>query len=212
MMEDAGQLPTWAPRVSQSLIRRLYELDAQGIYDGDLLDEVGWALRARCQSFVSAVEAVRGSAPCPVCGEIVRHHAEPDETLHCSACGWQLPWRDYFATIQHKQLSGAEPVLELFREFIAAFPLATTSQQKMLQIDRLVHGFHYYLAFGPTRAVAVNLIEGRLHEVIDFLDSLSYGDASTPGLRESREEWRQTIDIDATARVLRDERLRRKQE
>src|SRR5512144_2484312 len=93
------QLPTWAPRVPQARIRRLYELDARGIYDAELLDEVGWALRSRCQSFIAAVEAVRGRAVCPACGQIVRHGARPDEVLHC-ACGWECTWRSYFATIQ----------------------------------------------------------------------------------------------------------------
>ena len=60
----------------------------------------------------------------------------------------------------------------------------------MLLIDRLIHGFHYHQRFGPTRAVAVTLIEGRL--------------------REARQEWRTTID--AAAETWRDERLRRKVE
>ncbi len=203
-------LPAWAPRVPQARIRRLYVLDAQGIYDDELLDEVGWTLRARCQSFIAAVEAVRGRVTCPSCGTIVRHRATPDEVLRCPTCQWEVPWPVYFKTIQHHQLSGADPVLAQFRDFVDRFPSAELPREKMLLIDRLIHGFHYYVAFGPTRAVAVNLIEGRLHEVVDFLDSISYGDQSTPGLRESRQEWRQTID--ATARAWRDERLRRKPE
>jgi len=34
----------WAPRVNPSTIRRLYEIDARGIADEDLIDEVGYAL------------------------------------------------------------------------------------------------------------------------------------------------------------------------
>jgi hypothetical protein len=34
-------LPTWALRVKPYLIRRLYESDAQGMLDSDLLEEVG---------------------------------------------------------------------------------------------------------------------------------------------------------------------------
>jgi hypothetical protein len=37
--------------------------------------------------------------------------------------------------------------------------------------------------------VAVNLIEGRLAEVIAFLDGLSYGEESTPGVKEKQDEW-----------------------
>ena len=202
-----NKLPEWAPRVKQSLIRRLNETDARGIYDDELLDEVGWRLRARCESFIEAVDAARGRVHCPVCGEIVRHHAGVDEVLHCSGCGWEMAWRTYFRTFQHKQLSGAEPVLALFAEFVAQFPQARTPQKKMLHIDRLIHGFHYHLQFGPTRAVGVNLIEGNYHAVVDFLSRLTYGEGSTQGTLQARTEWRTTIS--QAAELWKDERLRR---
>jgi ribosomal protein L37AE/L43A len=200
-------LPEWAPRVRQSLIRRLYETDALGIYDNELLDEVGWGLAARCDSFITAVEAARGRVKCPACGQTVMHHAGKDEVLHCAACGWEMPWQVYFKTFQHKQLSGAEAVLALFQEFVTQFPVASESRQKMLLIDRLIHGFHYYMEFGPTRAVGVNLIGGNYHEVVDFLDRLTYGEGSTPGTRQARLEWRETIN--QAAEMWKDERLRR---
>jgi ribosomal protein L37AE/L43A len=184
---------SWAPRVPQAMIRRLYETDSQGIYDEELLAEVGWALRARCVSFVEAVEAVRGHAPCAVCGQIIEHRAEADEVLRCPACGWETTWAAYFKTIQHKQLSGADPVLAFFREFIEKFPAAATPREQMLLIDRLIHGFHYNGRFGATRGVCVNLIAGNYREVLDFLDRLTYGEAGTAGLRESRAAWRDTI-------------------
>ena len=37
--------------------------------------------------------------------------------------------------------------------------------------------------------MAVNLIEGRLSEVIVFLDNLTYGEGSTLGTRETQAEW-----------------------
>ena len=199
--------PAWAPRLPQSLIRRLYETDALGIYDDELLDEVGWGLLARCESFITAVEAARGRVKCPACGQIVLHHSDKEEILHCEACGWEMPWQAYFKTFQHKQLSGAEPVLALFQEFITQFPAARESRQKMLLIDRLIHGFHYYLQFGPTRAVGVNLIEGNYHQVVEFLDRLTYGEGSTPGTRQAYEEWREMIN--QAADKWQDERLRR---
>jgi ribosomal protein L37AE/L43A len=203
-------LPVWAPRIHQSLIRRLYETDAQGIYDDELLDEVGWGLLARCKSFIEAVEAFRGRAKCPVCGQIVPHHAGKEEILHCASCGWELPWQAYFKTFQHKQLSGAEPVLALFQDFIDQFPAARTGPEKMLQIDRLIHGFHYHLEYGSTRAAGVNLIQGNYHEVVDFLDRLMYGEGSTPGTVQARAEWRETVN--RTAEFWNDERLRRQAE
>ena len=89
--------------------------------------------------------------------------------------------------MQGKQLSGAEPVLGQFRDYIEGWPRARTPRAKMLLIDRLIHGFHsYYKAEGePTRPVAVNLIGGRLRQVLEFLDELTYGPGSTPGTRET---------------------------
>jgi ribosomal protein L37AE/L43A len=186
---SAEILPEWAPRVRPAKIRRLYELDALGIHDEELLDEVGYALLARCQSFIAACQAAAGLVSCPVCSQEIVRKKVKDEVLHCPACGWELTWSAYFATFQHRQLSGAEPVLDLFGEFIARFPAAASPPEKMLAIDTLIHGFHWYYKYGPTRPVAVNLIEGRLGEVIAFLDRLSRGPQSTPGIQENRAEW-----------------------
>jgi hypothetical protein len=80
----------------------------------------------------------------------------------------------------------------------------------MLLIDQLIHGFHYYLEFSPTRAAGVNLIEGSYHEVVEFLDRLTYGEGSTPGTRQTRMEWREIIN--QSADTWKDERLRRSPE
>jgi len=186
-------LPQWAPRVKQAHIRRLYELDAQGICDEELIDEVGWSLLARCESFIEAVEATRGQVRCPGCGATVLRAKLPDEVLRCIGCGWELLWSEYFKTIQHKQLSGADPVLELFQGYIEQFRRATEPRRKMLLIDQLLHGFHWNGRFGATRAVAVNLIEGRYRDVLNFLDHLTYGEASTPGMDATLTEWRAQI-------------------
>ena len=121
-----------------------------------------------------------------------------EEVLRCP-CGWELPWAEYFKTIQHKQLSGAEPVLTQFGDFVKAFPSARTPREKVLLIDRLIHGFHWYLRDkannGPTRPVAINLIEGRLGDVVAFLDEITCGDKSTPGMAENRAEWDANIEF-----------------
>jgi len=206
-LESGTLLPVWAPRVKQHLIERLYELDAAGIRDPELLDEVGWGLLERCKSFISAVEAVQGRVDCPRCSEIIHHHTGKDEIIHCNGCGWELPWQAYFKTIQHKQLSGADAVIALFQDFIIHFPLAREAPQKMFLIDTLIHGFHWNLLWGNTRAVGVNLIEGNYHQVVDFLDRLSYGAGSTPGIIQTRVDWREKIN--RTAELWGDQRLQR---
>ncbi len=123
------------------------------------------------------------------------HTGNTTGLLRCD-CGWELPWADYLRTIRHKQLSGAEPVLDQFRTFISGFPTARTPQEKMFQIDRLLHGFHwYYKTNSPTRPVAVNLIEGRMGEVVAFLDRLSRGEKSTPGVAETFAQWDRNINL-----------------
>ena len=183
------KIPEWAPRIKQSLIRRLYSLDAMGIYDDELIDDVGFTLWARCQSFIKANQATSGQAPCPVCEVDIRHNWEKEEILQCQNCGWELSWGDYFQTIQHKQLSGAQPVLDLFQSFVNKFPIAQTASEKMFLIDQLIHGFHWNAKYGDTRPVAINLIQGRLGDVIKFLDRLSMGEDSTLGIKETHERW-----------------------
>jgi hypothetical protein len=188
-MNNKSVIPNWSPRIPKFKIRRLYELDAKGIYDDELIDDVGYTLLSRCKSFLEAIMAVKGQAPCPICSCVVMHNGNKEEKLLCEKCGWELTWGEYFATIQKKQLSGAEPVIELFESFVQGFPIAQSSKGKMYQIDRLIHGFHWHQKYGATRPVAVNLIKGRLSDVIDFLDNLSYGDDSTPGIKGARKDW-----------------------
>jgi hypothetical protein len=183
------ELPVWAPRVPQWKIRRLYEDDAAGLHDEDLLDDVGYSLLARCESLIAACAAVNGLARCPRCGAEIGHPGDKEAALTC-ACGWQARWGQYFSTIQRKQLSAADPVIRQFQDYIARFPAAKTPRAKMLLIDALIHGFHWNLNTNTTtRPAAINLIEGRLTDVIAFLDELSYGGGSTPGLQETKREW-----------------------
>jgi hypothetical protein len=195
--EPQSMLPTWAPRVTQREIRRLYEADAKGIYDEELLDEVGCGLLARCRSSIDAAEAVQGKARCPQCSCVVVHAGRREEVLRCK-CGWELTWGDYSKTIRHNQLLGAEPVLDQFRSFVQAFSAARTPQEKTILIDQLIHGFHwYYKTSAPTRPVAINLIEGRLSEVVAFLDDLSCGDRSTVGVAENYARWDKLIRVNS---------------
>jgi len=199
----------WAARVPQSLIEQLYGNDARGLTDDELVNEVGWRLLFRCQSFIDAVEAVSGKVKCPGCKKIVLHTGNREEVLSCKECHWETTWGEYFSTIQHKQLSGGEAVLKLFQDYIGGFPRAKNYQEKMVLVDGLIHGFHlYFKDASHTRTTAVNLIEGRYHEVVDFLDRLSYGSNSTPGTFETYIRWRQKID--ETGKIWGDEKLRRR--
>ena len=187
----------WERRVPKRKIRLLYETDAKGIYDGELIDDVGFALLARCQSFLQAMEARRGRAKCHACGQIILHpggHSQEAKArlLECEHCGWAITWGEYFRNMQHRQLCGPD-IETLFTAFVDRFSRARTPRRKMLLIDRLLHGFHYAVETGPRRPAAVTLIEGRLWVVIAFLNELTYGDASTPGTRDAAATWRKDM-------------------
>jgi hypothetical protein len=179
-------LPKWAPRVSKRIVGRFYENDAAGLPDPELVDELAYGLLARTLSFIAAMDAVRGRAPCPICRTPLEHD---HRTVRCESCDWELEWRAYFKTIQGQQLSGAEPVLAAFREYETALISASTVRAKTLAIDRLIHCWHWNSG-RATRSVGVNLIEGTLTDVIEFLDQLTYGVGTSEEVLGTREDWR----------------------
>lgn len=78
----------WAPKVAQIKIRRLYELDAWGIIDVDLIDEVGRALWERCDSILTGTAAHYGHVLCPACGTVIERPNpwSADEYVACAKC------------------------------------------------------------------------------------------------------------------------------
>lgn len=187
----------WASRVNPSLIRRLYEFDGRGIVDDDLIDKVGFALYGRCQSILEVTEAhERRRVKCPRCRQIVVRPGgllEKDAVVACGSCTWSVRWGDYLKTYQDKRLHGGGAVA-LFEAFVRDFENARVPSQKMLAIDRLIHSFHWELVQNPGRTVATNLIYAKnKREILAFLDTLSYGDGSTPGLRDNKKEWERKL-------------------
>jgi hypothetical protein len=210
-MTSQNDIPHWAPKVSKAKIQRLYNTDANGIIDEELINAVGWDLWSRCDSILTVTAAHYGRVSCPSCGANVERpstQAEPGgeppslwqdaDTLLCEQCGWQLPWKTYHQTYRGKQLFGANAV-EIFEAYHKAFPKAAAPNIKMLLIDQLIHGFHTGLTeYG--RPVGANLIEGSLKEVIRFLDRLTNGPASAVGIGNSREAWRRNLESTSWAR------------
>jgi ribosomal protein L37AE/L43A len=189
-------LPEWAPRVPQAKIRRLYERDALGIPDDELIDEVAYAFYGRCESILTVTRAEHGWVKCPGCGAMIRRRGGKERVIKCEGCGWQLTWGEYLATYQHRKLSGgsARPA---FEEYVKRLPEARSPRDKMLLIDWLVHQVHKTALSGEElpfwRAAAVNLIEGNLTQVVAFLQELAYGAGSTPEIREAGDAWRERV-------------------
>lgn len=190
----------WSPRVPQWKIRRLYELDAQGIVDEALLDDVGITLLQRCRDIITIDEARRGRVKCPRCANerrrtIIERASQKgdvrDEVIVCPECGWWITWGEYTLSFKRKQLNSGG-ALKAFERYTREYRAARKPQQKMLAVDRLIHEFHYSLRAQPDlpcRPVGVNLIQGKLGDVVRFLDELTYGRQTTEGLKENRAAW-----------------------
>ncbi|MBN1934802.1 MAG: hypothetical protein JW934_09060 [Anaerolineae bacterium] len=187
--------PRWAPKVSAAKIRQLYERDALGLIDEELIDEVAYAFYARCQSILTVTEASLGRVICPECGQIIDHHSDKEALLVCPDCAWMLSWGDYFKSYKRKQLHGGGAV-DVFQAFVDDLPQARTPQQKMLLIDRIVHECHKGIIREVqtfTRPVAVNLIDGTMTQVIYLLETLAYGPGSVDGAQARRQTWRKQV-------------------
>ncbi len=185
--------PDWAPRLSKKEIARLYRADATGIYDEALINEVAFGILARCQSILTATEALRGRAACPVCRGIIKHTGKIDECLNCPDCEWQGPWRAYQKSFQRKQLV-AGGMERFFEKYVNELPSARTPQEKMVMIDSLIHRCHHEQTHDISRPGAVNLIQGRMRAIIPFLDNLTYGENSAPTILETKSQWNEKVD------------------
>jgi len=184
----------WAPRVAPWKVRRLYENDAQGLVDEELIDDVAYSLYARCQSILAVYAAEQGLVACPLCGaEIPRRQRDEQELLRCPLGHWQTTWGLYRKSYRHKQLWAGRAVTA-FMEFVKGLPKARTPREKMLLIDRLIHACHQSLTGAAARykrPVACNLIQGKMKELIALLDGLAYGPCTPPEILRTRAAWRE---------------------
>ena len=114
----------WSPKLRPEKLQRLYETDARGIVDEELIDEVGYTLYSRCDSILTVTEAFAGRLKCPGCGFVSERETGTGgaaERLHCPECGWEASWHEYHKSWQHRQLWGGNAV-PVFQEFVRRFP------------------------------------------------------------------------------------------
>ena len=189
MTDEPYTLPAWAPRLRKLQIARLYESCGRGVIDEDLVDDVGFSLLARAESILSATEASRGQVPCPKCKAVVERTSWKSELLKCQHCDWQCPWDEYKKTIKYKHLNagGMRPFLE---DYVRQFPKAKSHSDRLILIDTLIHRYHWENSTGGGRPGACCLIEGKMKDIMPFLDNLSYGDTVPREVEVTREVWR----------------------
>lgn len=198
-MVDSNRKMQWAKKVSHVKIRKLYENDAKGIIDDELIDEVGYGLYARCESILIVTEAHFGKVKCPCCNNIVLRIclSNKEEIIKCNLCSWEIKWDDYHSSYKNKQLFGNKAV-DVFKYYINKFPNAKTPPEKILVIDNLIHEFHIVLLHSGScqygRPVIANLIDSKLLDVINFLNNLTYSDNSDLELSKTQTKWRNKLE------------------
>jgi predicted RNA-binding Zn-ribbon protein involved in translation (DUF1610 family) len=182
----------WAKRVSRRDIQRLYDSDARGLLDEELLDQVHFAIHVRVSDMFEVRQAQQtGRVTCRSCGALVpqcyrmgsRHKADP---LKCELCGWEVTCGEFYESYNGKSMLPGS-VTDLFERYMERFPKAKTTPEKMLLIDWLIHQFHVNQGVAR-KPVGENVIQGTVAQIRDLLETLANGPASTPGLA-SREDW-----------------------
>jgi hypothetical protein len=185
--------PKWNPRASRFKIARLYNSDAAGIYDEELVDEIGITILCRIEDCLKITKAlVVGEIDCPRCDSAIKRQGQAvrpnNELLKCASCAWELPWSEYHKSIGKKHLQSAG-LKTFFEEYVSSYPMAKNYKQKILLIDQVLHRYHWELEGTPSGPSAVNLIGGSREEVLAFLNQLSYGPRGTEGMSETKVKW-----------------------
>lgn len=179
----------WAPPLPLHKLVRLYESDAAGCVDGELLNDVAWSLYARC---VDVVLVSRGLVRCPECVTEIRvaMPGTSNRPSTCPTCAWSVTWDEYHRSWEHRDLWGSNAI-EAFLKYVAALPEARTDAARMRVVDELVHAAHKPARRQTIGNIAArNLFEGRRARILATLDSLAYGgnSAADPRLHA---RWRQ---------------------
>jgi len=183
----------WAPRVSREKILELYIKVASGNDDEELIEEVANAFYNRCSDLIRIAER---RFACPVCHDKLPHPHRPNTDLVCEQCGWRMDWKTFYSTFKGKQLSVNVDLTDVTRKFVNELPECKTPQAKMILIDAIIHACHAWVQNGITyygRPLAVNFIDGKMNQVVAFLENLPNGPDTLPEMTEQVMDWRKKV-------------------
>ena len=165
----------------------------EGVIDEEKIDDLGVSLYARCKSVLAVMDAMKnGRVDCPVCSRTVQRPSGSDAILTCDRCGWKCCWETYRGTFEGKYLNAGSGIWPFIIEFERDYRAARTYGERIVLIDTLIHRFHGELE-GGNRPSPYNFIEGEPHDIVAFLDRLSYGDQIPEDVRIRRENWRNRL-------------------
>lgn len=160
---------------------RLYDSDAAGMLDAELVDDVGWRLWDR----LSDVARVgRGDVRCPSCGT----ELHVGDGVTCT-CGWTVTGEEFFESKRKRDLHGSCPA---YADYVERFPKATTPKERMMLIDGVVHALHETAKGEPSNFAARNFIEGSRPTIVTLLERLATGPGSTTAAA-ARARWQAAV-------------------
>lgn len=160
----------WPAKLNIQKLKRLYQLDAQGIQDEVLADEVGLTLFLRCKYGKEDMARMeQGGIRCHHCGA----ELYGDSDFRQCACGGQYSYQEYRRSYRRNNMpTGA--AARVFDAFMEGWSGATCYQQKIILIDTLLHAFHLSLVSGAVhRPVAMNFIDGTRERVTAIIQALA---------------------------------------
>ena len=165
----------WSGKVSRSKLIALYQSEARGLVDEELLDEVGYTFYVRCKQARETRNCLdKGEIICCYCNAI--NKAESYTGLIRCQCGYYYTYREYRRSFRANNMPAGRAT-EIFDTFADKWELCKTSgdsNEKMILIDGLVHECHVsVMTGGKGRSVCVNLIEGTLAQLRDMLEMLA---------------------------------------
>lgn len=183
----------WAPQLPFLLVRRLYKLFSNGIYDDDLCDDVGIRLYLRCETFILTSER---KVVCPICGTVFKVENEGNSYCPNEKCGWYTDFKEYWESIRnYSALPGR--AMAAWKEYYENYPGKKTFHEKIILIDQLIHSFHIDEKTNmPVKTVGSKLFEGKRKVIVQMLDELSGVESS------KKEQWRETISISIDKNVI----------
>ena len=191
----------WSQRLPLNKLRQLYISEAAGLLDEEILEDAAVTLYLRCKDIIAVDKARNGEVRCPFCykNELkeVYIRVSRDEygrmldKLYCPECMNEFSYSEYKLCYKREQLNmgGAG---DAFRRYINEYERPASPEKRMLQVDRLIHEFHYSLKSNPeqpTRSVGPNLLGANLTAAMKFLDELSGITGDNAELRNNADNW-----------------------
>lgn len=162
----------WSSCVSRDSIKKLYRLNAKLIYDEELVDEVGFAIYARClQGRDETILNYSGKLLCHNCRKV---HVSPANGIIACSCGYTYIFHEYRKSFQKAKMPSGSAT-PFFNEFINKWERAKTYHDKMLAIDYVIHECHLNMISNVKRGFAgCNLIQGTKKQVSELILELAY--------------------------------------